>query len=527
MPEDITRLLERSTPDRFDEPDFDALIRKGRRRRTTQRAMLATVVVAVLAIAIALVPLSTGDPAPVVDEVPAQVGGVWEKIPDGPLSARIDPFTFTTDDGRVIVWGGLIEPDGVVWDGRTIPPDEADSRAQAVTDGAIFDPSTGRWTAIPAAPIDTPEHAWTLATVDAGTLAVLGLPEGRRRAADPEMHVATYDLQAGEWHKLDAAPVEARQPDVFLLDGDQLILWGGQSRSSDVYNDGAVYDLRSSSWTKMSTAPLSPSVATAWTWTGQRLLVWGGKDNMFEDQDEVWFDDGAVYESGDNSWKKMSPSPLAARSDSAAIWTGSAMIVLGGEAMLDQEDDSEPDCPDGQTCEADREVSLSLTPGRPSEFLDGARYDPQADRWEKVSSVPQRSGAAFRLGDTIAAAVWWDHGRAAIYQPSTDSWRPTRVPNATLPVQLLEDEGQLAAVTNPDPRPMDDNHLVFEAWIRDSDGWLQAPPPPFPRLTRAAVAYVDGSLFVWGGGVVHEPPEAGRVPPPRLLDDGWIWHPER
>lgn len=139
---------------------------------------------------------------------------------------------------------------------------------------------------------------------------------------------------------------------------------------------------------------------------------------------------------------------------------------------------------------------------------------------------PATHGAAFRLGDTIAAAVRWQHERAANYQPSTDSWRATRVPNATLPVQLLEDEGQLAAVTHPHQRPTDDN-LAFEEWIRNSDGWLQAPPPPFPRPTQAAVAYLDGSLFVWGGGVAHEPPTSGRVPPPRLLDDGWIWDPKR
>ena len=106
-----------------------------------------------------------------------------------------------------------------------------------------------------------------------------------------------------------------------------MIVWGGQVANGPA-NTGGRYNPSTNSWTATSTAnaPEGRWFATA-VWTGSEMLVWGGEraNNL------IPLDTGGRYNPGTNSWTATSignaPDP---RSGHTAVWTGSNMIIWGG-----------------------------------------------------------------------------------------------------------------------------------------------------------------------------------------------------
>jgi len=107
-----------------------------------------------------------------------------------------------------------------------------------------------------------------------------------------------------------------------------MIVWGGVDASNERSNTGGRYDPAGDAWTE-STANvdvpdgrLSPTAV----WTGLEMLVWGGSNS-----DGYENTGGRYYPAGDR-WTPTSHGtgvPLA-RIDHTAVWTGTEMIVWGG-----------------------------------------------------------------------------------------------------------------------------------------------------------------------------------------------------
>jgi hypothetical protein len=72
-------------------------------------------------------------------------------------------------------------------------------------------------------------------------------------------------------------------------------------------------------------APSGRANATA-VWTGSRMLVWGGQGTAIQG-------DGRVYDPGADSWTPMAAAgaPMG-RVGATAVWTGGSMLVWGGSA---------------------------------------------------------------------------------------------------------------------------------------------------------------------------------------------------
>ena len=189
--------------------------------------------------------------------------------------------------------------------------------------------------------------------------------------------------------------------------GNEMLIWGGRpSFSGDANrNDGGRYDPVSDIWRPISThgAPAARSQCAA-VWTGTELLVWGGATDG-----GIELNDGARYNPGSDTWRPISASGLSPRMEPAFVWTGNELIVFGG---------------------------MKFTGGQLS-FGDGARYDPAADTWKPL---PATHGPGSRTGHT---AVWtgsrmivWG-GRevpsqvvldsGAGYDPGSNEWTPLAV----------------------------------------------------------------------------------------------------
>jgi N-acetylneuraminic acid mutarotase len=110
-----------------------------------------------------------------------------------------------------------------------------------------------------------------------------------------------------------------------------MIIWGGET-SSGILNSGGKYNPVSDSWTPTSTtnAPEARSQHTA-VWSGSKMVVWGGYDNS------GGFNTGGRYNPSADSWMATSTTNAPeARSNHTAVWTGNEMIVWGGIEAVDQ-----------------------------------------------------------------------------------------------------------------------------------------------------------------------------------------------
>jgi N-acetylneuraminic acid mutarotase len=110
-----------------------------------------------------------------------------------------------------------------------------------------------------------------------------------------------------------------------------MIVWGGDdgdgsgNPAATMLADGGRYQPVGDTWSATAAAPIGPrSLATA-VWTGSRMLVWGGENTTGV------LGDGAGYDPVANTWSALvaAGSP-AARTRHTAVWTGSEMIVFGG-----------------------------------------------------------------------------------------------------------------------------------------------------------------------------------------------------
>lgn len=99
-----------------------------------------------------------------------------------------------------------------------------------------------------------------------------------------------------------------------------MVVWGG------IYsNTGGQYDPVADSWTTTTTtnAPVARSFHTA-VWTGSKMVVWGGENS-------TTYNSGAAYNPTTDSWTATSLTNVpSARYGHLAVWLGTRMMIWGG-----------------------------------------------------------------------------------------------------------------------------------------------------------------------------------------------------
>jgi hypothetical protein len=82
---------------------------------------------------------------------------------------------------------------------------------------------------------------------------------------------AAYDPATGTWRTLPAAPLSARAPVATVWTGTEMIVWGSTRRDKPGARDGAAFDPRANRWRTIAAAPVAlnlagwPSPSTVWT----------------------------------------------------------------------------------------------------------------------------------------------------------------------------------------------------------------------------------------------------------------------
>jgi len=187
----------------------------------------------------------------------------------------------------------------------------------------------------------------------------------------------------------------------------RMIVWGGVDGLPNYFNDGAAYD-PVNGWTPIAT-PSSINFAGRWdhtaVWTGTEMIVWGGNTTL------GFSNTGAAYDPVVDKWRTLPSSGLLERAEHTAVWTGTEMIVWGGNTTLG-----------------------------PSN--DGAAYNPATDTWRTIAVPPttfsgRSNHTAVWTGTEMI--VWGGNTSAGVsnsgaaYDPATDSWRLISTTGAPVP----------------------------------------------------------------------------------------------
>jgi hypothetical protein len=190
-------------------------------------------------------------------------------------------------------------------------------------------------------------------------------------------------------------------------------------------------------------------------------------------------------------------APIA-RTGHTAIWTGTEMIVWGGE------------------------VDTAVDPAGVT--ATGARYDPVAKKWTAMSTAnappPRHSHTAVWTGSKMI--VWGGFGDTAleqsggVYDPAADAWTPTagggspqgRVQHTAVwtGAEMIVWAGKSGNAVNSGAR-----------YDVTSDVWSALPQGPSSRFRHGAV-WTGSHMIVWGGNDLFDWHDDGRFFEPAT---GW------
>ena len=309
-----------------------------------------------------------------------------------------------------------------VWTGETGDPNTANKMivwggsGTSNNAGYYSDAEGGSWVNISStnAPTSRTYHTalWTGTDmlVWGGVISITPTNTGGKYnfASDTWSTMATLNAPSARTEHTAVWTGDTGDPDT----ANRMIVWGGRYGST-YYNDGAIYNPATNEWSPITSmdAPLARSMHTA-IWTGDtgdpdtanRMIVWGGKSSTY-------YNTGAIYNSATNVWSPITvTSAPSARTGHSAIWTGSKMIVWGGNS---------------------------------SGLNTGGMYDPQNNTWSVTSTanapVPRYDHTAIWTGSRMiiwggrigsSALYSTSYNTGGIFDPDSNIWTPTSVNNA-------------------------------------------------------------------------------------------------
>jgi N-acetylneuraminic acid mutarotase len=192
--------------------------------------------------------------------------------------------------------------------------------------GARYRPSTDSWlpTSVgPATPTVKPNRAavWTgseMLVYAGGDSGGIETPGGR------------YDPLTDSWASFPSGfdVLGSRVEFSTVWTGTEMIVWGG---GGSVSNTGARFNPLTNAWTPTSTGANVPTKRLEHTalWTGSEMLIWGGASLT----SSVLTNVGGRYDPSTDTWTPLSAHAYtpASKTFHTAVWTGSQMIVWGGD----------------------------------------------------------------------------------------------------------------------------------------------------------------------------------------------------
>lgn len=333
-----------------------------------------------------------------------------------------------------------------------------------------------------------------------------------------------------------------------LWTGEKMIVWGGDSGNLTPLGSGGIYDPKANTWSAVSTisAP-SPRESAAAVWTGQNMIVWGGVHYTSNVVDSRSLNDGASYDPSTDTWAPLpSAGAPSARYLHSAVWTGTEMIVWGGYSSATSPTNplnfqalntgaaydpftrtwraiSTVNAPSARGLHTavwtgSRMIVWGGDNGRDTDIGGGGIYDPAADKWTPVSTAGEPSGrddhTAVWTGSKMV--VWGGFSSSTqtntggVFDPASQTWKPTSTAGAPSTRELH------TAVWSGS------RMIVWGGWTGQShtntgglydpatDSWTATTTAAAPASREQATAVWTGSsMIVWAGYDGHADVDSG------------------
>jgi len=208
-------------------------------------------------------------------------------------------------------------------------------------------------------------------------------------------------LDSYVWTALAECPLEPRQNHTAIWippargQKGQMIIWGG--RGEKEYNNGARYNPDTDEWTLLPESPLEARQNHTAVWTGKEMIIWGGGSG-----EDKKYKDGARYNPKKDKWSMLPRCPVEGREEHRAVWTGYEMLIWGGKSIQNKKSDYP---------------------------IIGVAYNPRKNRWYKLSKCPikgRQNAAVVWIGGKMI--IWGGHANAKYYldgvilDPAERSW---------------------------------------------------------------------------------------------------------
>jgi hypothetical protein len=210
-----------------------------------------------------------------------------------------------------------------VWTGTEMIVSKGQSQS-AVNAGGRYNPTTNNWQPIASDPNNPAEMFGTTAVWTGQYMVIWGGTDG----TNVFNAGGRYNPSTDSWlpTSLNNAPA-ARFGHTTVWTGSEMIVWGGSFQANQSFNSGGRYNPVSDSWQPTSTAPGVPFPRAHHTavWSGSEMIIWGGEYLSVTRS-------GGRYSPATDSWKPTAlvPDSPAFRIDHGAVWDGSKMIIWGG-----------------------------------------------------------------------------------------------------------------------------------------------------------------------------------------------------
>ena len=138
-----------------------------------------------------------------------------------------------------------------------------------------------------------------------------------------------YNPSTDTWKATNATGAPSgRELASIVWTGSEMIVWGGAGATYDT-NTGGRYNPATDTWKPTSTtnAPAARNWA-AYAWTGSKMLIWGGQTY---DGGYTYRQDGGLYDPATDKWTDTSLNGApAGRGWFGYVWTGADLIVWSG-----------------------------------------------------------------------------------------------------------------------------------------------------------------------------------------------------
>jgi len=210
-----------------------------------------------------------------------------------------------------------------------------------------------------------------------------------------------------------------------------MIIWGGFTSTSAALNDGAIYTLATDTWTTTPSSGLTGRSNHAAVWTGTEMIIWGGLDSLGGKSD------GARFNPSSGTWTAMATAPIAGRGNASAVWstTTNEMLIWGGW--------------DGFT----------------NVYGDGAAYNPSTNTWRALATTS--------LSPRYASTSVWTGTEMVVW----------------------------AGLTSGDPSALCPSDCVLDGarYNPSSNTWAGLATSTLPQRYAFGYAWSGTELFVYGG----------------------------